>query len=428
MCYHEISTFVRYRWDMDKIFFHIDVNSAFLSWTAVDRLRNGDTLDLRTVPSIIGGDREKRHGIVLAKSIPAKAYGIVTAEPVASALRKCPGLIVMPGDFKLYSEMSRKMFDYLYSLTPDIEPASIDEGYLLYSPIAHLYGEPEKAAAMIRNTIRDNFGFTVNVGISDRKVLAKMASDFSKPDKTHTLYSREIQSKMWPLPVGYLFLCVKSATVALQKLNIRTIGDLANTDPAILSSHLKSHGITLWNFANGIDPSDIVTEFPDAKGIGNSTTSEHDITDREEAYAVLYSLCESVSGRLHRAGFKAMLVTVEIKYATFKSYSKQHGVPTPIETAKALHQAATELFDELWTGDPIRLLGVRATKLVAPGDPVQLSIFDYDPERPVTLQNTGNAPAAMADEQKALKLENALRDIRGRFGKDSVKKGFSPKG
>ncbi len=404
---------------MDKIFFHIDVNSAFLSWTAIQRLGSGEGLDLRTVPAIIGGDKDKRHGIVLAKSIPAKAFGIETAEPIASALRKCPGLIVAPPDFSLYSAMSRSMFDYLFSLTPDIEPASIDEGYLLFTPIAHLYPSPEAAADTIRNEIRTRFGFTVNVGISDRKVLAKMASDFLKPDRTHTLYSHEIQLKMWPLPVSSLFLCGRSATEVLRKLGIRTIGDLANTDPDILASHLKSHGLTLWNYANGIDHSDIVTEAPDAKGIGNSTTIEHDVTTEAEASSVLYSLCESVSNRMHRHEVRAMLITVEIKYASFRSCSRQQSLPSPVETAKALHEAALPLFRELWNGEPIRLLGVRVTKLVGQDDPVQMSIFDYD-------YPSFKAPASSGfDEARALKLENALRDIRGRFGKDSISKGFS---
>lgn len=403
---------------MDKIFFHVDVNSAFLSWTAVERLKSGEVLDLRTVPAVIGGDRDKRHGIVLAKSIPAKSYGIETAEPISAALRKCPGLIIAPPDFTLYSAMSRGMFDYLYSLTPDIEPASIDEGYLLFSPIAHLYESPTKAADMIRKEIFDRFGFTVNVGISDRKVLAKMASDLRKPDRTHTLYSCEIREKMWPLPVGNLFLCGRSATSVLRKLGILTIGDLANTDPEILSSHLKSHGITLWQFANGIDNSDIITEAPDAKGIGNSTTVERDITTEDEASSVLYSLCESVSNRMHRHGVRAMLVTVEIKYASFRSYSRQQGLPSPVETTKALHEASISLFKDLWNGEPIRLLGVRATKLVGPDDPVQMSIFDYN------YPSLSNEDSPGFDEARALKLENALRDIRGRFGKDSISKGF----
>lgn len=402
---------------MDKIFFHIDVNSAFLSWSAVYRLSKGDDVDLRTIPSIIGGDREKRHGIVLAKSVPAKKYGIETAEPIVNALRKCPTLIIEPPNHELYSKMSHAMIDYLHTLTSDIEQASIDECYMEFTPIAHLYESPKACADMIRNTIRERFGFTVNVGISDRKVLAKMASDFLKPDKTHTLYSYEIKEKMWPLPVGDLFLCGKSAVVTLKKLGIETIGDLARADRDVLRANMKSHGDTLWEFANGIDNSGIVTEPDEVKGIGNSTTPDHDVTDREDASKILYSLCESVSGRLKKHGFLAGLVTVEIKYATFKSVSRQAITDTPIRTAKALHEASMPLFDSLWNGEPIRLLGVRTSKLVGEDEPVQLSIFDMESAPQI------NDSTYIHDSGKQAKLEEALRAIKARFGDDAIHKG-----
>ena len=411
---------------MGPIFFHIDVNSAFLSWTAVDKLNNGATVDLREVPSIIGGDRETRHGIVTAKSIPAKRLGIETAEPVASALKKCPNLIIESPNFKLYSRMSHLFKDYLYSLTDDVEPASIDECYLYYTPIAHRYESPEACAAMIRHDIYTRFGFTVNVGISDRKVLAKMASDFSKPDKTHTLYSYEIKQKLWPLPVRDLFLCGKSAAATLNKLGIFTIGELARTDKDILVSHLKSHGITLWEFANGIDDSKVETEVQEAKGIGNSTTVARDVTDRSVASDVIYSLCESVSKRLHDSGVLATQVTVEIKYSDFKTFSHQCGTDSPIETAVALHRVSMMLFDRLWNGEPIRLLGVRAGKLVKPDEPYQLSLFSegYLSDSSAPQAGTSDLASAPAvDTEKNRKLEAALRSIRDRFGDNSVTKG-----
>lgn len=413
---------------MDKIFFHIDVNSAFLSWTAVDQLNKGSTVDLRTVPSIIGGDTESRHGIVTAKSIPAKKYGIETAEPVVSAMRKCPGLIVASPDSKLYSRMSHCFMDYLYTLTDDIEKASIDECYLEFTPIAHMYESPQACADMIRHEIYTRFGFTVNVGISDRKVLAKMASDFTKPDKTHTLYSYEIREKMWPLPVRDLFLCGKAAAATLNKLGIFTIGELATADLDILTSHLKSHAITLWQFANGIDDSEIVTKRAEAKGIGNSTTAPHDVTSREEASSILYTLCESVSKRMHDAEFLAMQVTVEIKYATFKSFSHQTGVPTPIETSAALHSVALGLFDKLWNGEPIRLLGVRASKLVKPSEPFQLSLFTdsfLGTDGAGATASGAEAPAVSKDTQRDLKLDETMRKLRDKYGKSIIKKGLN---
>lgn len=407
---------------MDRIIFHIDVNSAFLSWTALDELNKGRTVDLRTVPSVVGGDQDSRHGIVLAKSIPAKKYGIVTAEPIASALRKCPTLTIVRPDFKIYSRMSHDMMDYLHTLTDDIEQASIDECYLDYTPIAHLYESPIACADMIREEIFHRFGFTVNVGISDRKVLAKMASDFLKPDRTHTLYHDEISKKMWPLPVGDLFLCGKSATKTLNSLGINTIGELANTDLSILTANLKSMGKLLWEFANGIDDSEVSTVEYEEKSIGNSTTVAKDITDREEASKILYELSESVSNRMHHSNVLAHNITVEIKYSTFKSVSHQAITESPVETAKAIHTQAMSLFDELWDGSPIRLLGVRATKLISCDAPRQLSLFDVGLNMGAPTEDIA-AKVNAANSEKQQKLEEALRDIRARFGKDSVKRG-----
>ena len=274
----------------EPVIFHIDVNSAFLSWTALGRLEQGDPVDLRTIRSIVGGDTSTRHGVVLAKSIPAKAFGITTGEPVVNALRKCPHLVMASPDHNMYRLKSQMLMEHLAGICPDIEQVSIDECYMDYTPIAANYVSPEEAAAFIRHSVFEKFKFTVNVGISDRKVLAKMASDFEKPDKTHTLYQREIAQKMWPLPVSALFTCGHSSAETLHKLGILTIGDLAKTDPAILEAHLISHGRCLWQYANGIDDSTVVLAPSKAKGIGNSTTLSSDATTKEEACKVLLSL------------------------------------------------------------------------------------------------------------------------------------------
>ena len=400
---------------MDRIFFHIDVNSAFLSWSAIYRLRQGDTVDLRKVPSIVGGDREKRHGIVLAKSIPAKKFGIETAEPIVNAFRKCPELVCVEANHHFYKEMSNALMDYLKTISPDIEQASVDECYMDYTPISHMYPSPKACADMIRAEVYARFGFTVNVGISDKKVLAKMASDFLKPDKTHTLYTNEIKEKMWPLPIENLFLCGKSAAVTLRKLGIETIGDLACFDRSVIDSNLKSHGDLLWRFANGIDDSLVVTEPPETKGVGNSTTVDHDVTDRDEAIRVLSNLSESVSARLNKHGFRASLVTVEIKYATFKSVSRQKMLTDPVSTASAICKAATALFDDLWNKEPIRLLGIRTSKLTSAEEPVQLSLFDSMEDK--------DDQSSFHDTQKQKDLEAAIASIREKFGKDAVKRG-----
>lgn len=390
-----------------KIIFHIDVNSAFLSWTALQRLSAGEDVDLRLIPSIIGGDTSKRHGVVLAKSIPAKAYGICTGEPVVNAFRKCPNLVTASPDHACYREYSRRLMAFLSDICPDIEQASIDECYMDYTPIASKYSSPEAAAHHIKDSIYEKFGFTVNVGISDRKILAKTASDFRKPNLVHTLYSGEIADKLWPLPVGDLFLCGQSSARTLNKLGIRTIGELARTNPRILESHLKSHGLTLWNFANGLDDSTVEPQHAQAKSIGNSTTMTEDAVTKEAARLVLLELSESVGRRLRAARLMAGCVCTEIKYSTFQSVSHQMVLETPTSSTNEIYRHACELFDGLWNGAPIRLLGVRAARLAQEDAPVQLSLFDYDAPR----------------SEKQQKLDAALDSIRARYGKDAIKRG-----
>ncbi|MDE6926326.1 MAG: DNA polymerase IV [Acetatifactor sp.] len=389
------------------IFFHIDVNSAFLSWSALEQLEAGSDTDLRLIPSIVGGDMSKRHGVVLAKSIPAKAYGIVTGEPVVNAFRKCPHLVTVSPNHTLYHQKSSRLMEHLSGICPDIEQVSVDECYMDYSPIASNYTSPESAAAMIRDGVREKFGFTVNVGISDKKILAKMASDFKKPDLVHTLYSWEIQEKLWKLPVSSLFMCGKSSVETLQKLGIMTIGDLALSDPAIIESHLKSHGRTLWQYANGIDHSTIFSEPAKMRGIGNSTTLSSDAVTREDAARILLTLAETVGGRLRADHSRAGLVCTEIKYNTFRSVSHQAVLDTPTSSTNIIYRQSLALFDELWDETPIRLLGIRTSKLVPDTEPVQLNLFDY------------NAPAS----EKQQKLDAALDSIRRKFGKDAIKRG-----
>lgn len=407
---------------MDKIFFHIDVNSAFLSWSALEKLHNGSGPDLRTIPAVIGGDMAKRHGVVLAKSIPAKAYGIVTGEPVVNALRKCPSLTLEPPDHKLYHKRSRELMTLLSDFCPDIEQVSVDECYMDYTPISSRYPSPEQAAHLIKDRVSAELGFTVNIGISDRKVLAKMASDFRKPDLVHTLYAREIQDKLWPLPLSSLFMCGHASAETLRKLEILTIGDLARTDPAILTAHLKSHGILLWEYANGIDSSEVITQQTEAKGIGNSITLSQDARDRETAFRVLLSLSESVARRLRESGQVAGMVSTEIKYNTFKKVSHQTTLSSPANQTDVIYRTACSLFNEIWDGTPVRLLGIRTSRLMSEKEPVQLSLFDLQPS--AAAQNDApDSSAALPSPRKKERLDMALDAIRKRYGQDAVVRG-----
>lgn len=393
---------------MAPIIFHIDVNSAYLSWTAVEQLKNGATVDLREIPAIIGGDQKSRHGVVLAKSPAAKRYGIRTGEPVANAFRKCPNLAMYPPDHKMYREKSRRLMEYLRTFTKEIEQVSVDECYMDFTGIAGRYHSPVDGAAEIKDGIRDKFGFTVNIGISTNKLLAKMASDFEKPDRIHTLYPEEIKEKMWPLPISELYMAGRSSVEVLKKLEINTIGDLAQADLKLIMLHLKSHGKMLWEFANGIGTSVVQSEPDEAKGIGNSTTLSEDAATIEEVTPVFERLAQSVGSRLKKAEKKAGMVSMEIKYYDFRTVSHQIQLDKPSNDPEVLKETACSLFLEVWSGEPVRLLGIRTSKLSDETAPEQLSIFDIElPKEP---------------DEKHKRLKKAMDEINGKFGEGAVMK------
>ena len=399
-----------------SIIFHIDVNSAYLSWSAVEQLKNGAETDLREIPAIIGGDQKSRHGVVLAKSVPAKKYGIRTGEPVANAFRKCPNLVSVPPDHKMYSRYSHALMDFLKTYTPDIEQVSVDECYMDFTGIVNRFVSPVEGAMEIKNEVYRRFGFTVNVGISSNKLLAKMASDFEKPNKVHTLFPEEIQVKMWPLPIGELYMVGRSVRGFLNEARPAlhpSAPDLRSCESPFF--HLKSHGRKLWEFANGIDGSQVEAERAEAKGIGNSTTLAQDVVTEEEASNVLYRLAESVGARLRKAGQRAGMLSVEIKYYNFETCSHQKQLFQDTNSDRVIHSTAMELFRELWNGEPIRLLGIRSSKLSDEGEPQQLSIFDIQ-----TQKKKKKLPT-----RKQEQLDKALDQIRKRYGESSVVRGSS---
>ena len=397
----------------NKIIFHIDVNSAYLSWTAVKMLKNGYPKDIRNIPCIIGGDKKNRHGIVLAKSISAKKYGIVTGEPVVNALKKCPDLEIVPPEHDYYSEQSHKLMELLKSFTPDIEQVSVDECYMDYTGIRNKFSNEIEAAYTIKNKVKEQFGFTVNVGISDVKVLAKMASDFEKPDKVHTLYKEEIEEKMWKLPVEDLFMAGKSSVNVLHKLGIFTIGQLAKSPVTILDAHLKSHGRVLWEYANGIDESVVNTKREDLKGVGNSTTLPKDLDNIVEINRILLRLSEKVSGRLREEKQKAKTVAVEIKYNDFTKCSKQITVDIATDSGTEIYNISKNLFKGLWSGRPVRLLGVRTANLIEEDEPEQLTFMDID---------SWNKEENNISREKMKKLDKALDLINAKYGSGAVKR------
>lgn len=391
--------------ERERLIFHIDVNSAFLSWESVARLREDPAaLDLRTIPSAVGGDASKRHGIVLAKSTPAKAFGVATGEPLAQALRKCPSLVVVPSHYELYVSFSRKLIHLLEDYTPDIEKFSIDEAFLDMTETIHLFGSPAETADAIRRRVREELGFTVNVGIAPNKLLAKMASDFEKPDRTHTLFREEIPAKMWPLPIRDLFLVGGAAQRKMEAMGLRTIGDLARCDLELLRSQLgDKYSRQIHRYANGIDDEPVEERAAVNKGYGNRITLARDVSDTETACQVLLSLAETVGARLRADHVLCNQVCVELRDWRFRSSSHQGALQFPTDSTSVIYEEACRLLREFWDGTPVRLIGIRTGK-ISDHAFVQMSLFETEQDR------------------KRLKMEQAVDQIRSRFGTDSIKR------
>ena len=392
---------------MDRLVFHVDVNSAFLSWEAARRVANGEP-DIRLIPSAIGGDREKRTGVVLAKSIPAKKFGIKTGEPIGMALRKCPDLFLARPDFRLYEANSKKFMDICREYAPVVEKASIDECYLDFTGTHRIYPDPIALAHTIKNRIRDELGFTVNVGIGSNKLLAKMASDFEKPDKVHTLFLSEMPQKMWSLPVGELFTVGGATADKLRHAKIMTIGDLAHTDLAKVQKIVGvKMGRHIHEYANGIDPSLVLAEPEEAKGYSISTTLEDDVRKATQAYPVLLALADSVTARIRSDGAKAYCVAVSIRDNSFKTRSHQRSLMNPTDISKEVYEISKELFDELWDGvTPLRLLGIALTNITRE-EVAQFSLFPDEAR------------------EKAKKLDKAKDALNAKFGSATIVRGSS---
>ena len=393
---------------MERVIYHVDVNSAFLSWESCYRLYHlGGRLDLRQIPSAVCGDISLRHGIVLAKSMPAKTYGITTGMTVVEARHRCPDLYMVPPNYTLYQKCSKALLQILQEYTPKIEVFSIDEAFMDMTETISLYGDPVSTADGLREKIRRELGFTVNIGISLNKLLAKVAGDLKKPDLVHTLYDYEIPQKMWPLPVSDLFFCGRASTKKLHTLGIRTIGELAHTDVRILRQHMKKQGETLWAYANGIDGSEVVTaeDSPPQKGYGNSTTISFDVDDPAVAHKVLLALSETVASRLREAHVKAETISVGIKSFDLKYAGHQMVLDDPTDITEEIYRYACILFEQLWDHKtPIRHLGLHTGRVRDGATTRQMNLFDR------------------TDYAKLARMNRAVDQIRKKYGIDAVKR------
>ena len=385
----------------ERIIMHIDVNNAFLSWTATEMVKNGYKKDIRNRYAIIGGDASKRKGIVLAKSNPCKSKGVITGETLYNARRKCPYLEVYAPDYKIYRKYSDAMFNYLSTYTNVIERYSIDECFLDYSDLTTLFGDPIKCAYKIKEDIKNKLGFTVNVGIGNNKLCAKMASDFSKPDKVHTLFNNEIETKMWPLDVSDLFMIGKRSSVKLKELHINTIYDLAHTDKKLLERIFKKMGTMMWEYANGIDNSEVDYIYENPKSISSSSVLPYNYTDINEILKVIKELTIDTGSRLRKSKMYANTVTVWVKYSNFEKVSKQQKLENSISSDEDIYKIATLLFNSIWTEESIRGLCVGVADL-STTKRIQLSIFNKN------------------NDEGEDKLQEAIDSIREKYGSNLI--------
>ena len=392
----------------ERVIFHVDANSAFLSWTAAYKVKVlGEEQDIRDIPSVVAGDKESRHSIILAKSTPAKKYGIQTGEPLFQALEKCPDLVVVQPDYELYVEASRHFVDMLRQFRPVGDQYSIDEAWVDMTGTERLWGSPRLAAEKMRLRIWEELGFTVNVGISSNKLLAKMAGDFEKPNKVHTLFPEEVVAKFWPLPVRDLFLVGAATERKLRLMGIFTIGDLAEADVTLLRKRLGKHGETIWHFANGRNADAVCPEPAENKGYGNATTTAKDVITHEQAHQVLLGLCETVAMRMRKDGKCGSCVSVHLRTNEFQHYSHQAMLHGATNITGELFEAACRIFDEAWDGvTPLRQLGVQMTRLS--NEPYQQ--FDFF---------SGLSPVQY---ERKLRLDETVDALRDRFGEDIIRR------
>lgn len=389
----------------ERLIFHVDVNSAFLSWEAARRVRNGES-DLRLIPSAIGGDKNTRTGIILAKSVPAKKYGVTTGEPVGFALKKCPSLVLAKPDFTLYSECSRAFVAICREYAPVLEQFSIDECFLDMTGTGHLYPDPVATANEIRENIRTRLGFTVNIGVGSNKLLAKTASDFEKPDRVHTLFTDEIPEKLWPLPVSDLFAVGKATAEKLRRACLMTVGDCAHADTGYLKRLLgEKGGLMVHDFSNGIDPSPVKETPDEAKCYSISTTMEENIVSYTGAEQILLALTDSVSARMRRNGGFCQSVSVTVRDLDFRTTSHQTTLFNPTDVTAVIAETAKKLLREHWDGKtPLRLIGVSLMRVSR--DPLeQLSLFPDE------------------KTEKARRLDKAMDALREKYGSGTVSRG-----
>ncbi len=386
------------------IYFLCDINNAFLSMQAVYNLQHGAKIDLREIPSVIGGSEKSRHGIVLAKSTVAKSFGIKTAMTLNDARKLCPNLVIVAPSYDVYVKASKAMMNIMRDYSPNVEVYSIDECWIDFTGMDYMYEDYFDLALKIQERVYKEIGITINIGISTNKLLSKMASGLIKPNMVNTLYPKEVEEKLHPLDIGDLFGIGQATSKKLRKYGINTVGDIASSDVEFLTYLLKSYGLILYNYSWGKDVS-IVNDvkYTKVKSIGNSRTISYDVDDPSDAFMYIMSLAETVGMRLRNLDLRANLVSVAIKDTEFIVRRKQEKLLFSIASTNDIIKVANRLFLMIWEGKPIRHIEVRVGSLEEPM-PRQLNL----------LENADDV---------AEQVDIAVDSLRNRFGKNIIIRG-----
>lgn len=385
----------------DRVILHCDMNSFFAS---VELLEHPE---LRDKPVAVSGEPGSRHGIILAKNDPAKKYGVVTAETIWQAKKKCPDLILLRPHYEKYKYFCGVINDIYLRFTDLVEPFSIDESWLDVTASQKLFGTGEEIANTIRETVLKETGLTLSAGVSFNKIFAKMGSDYKKPNATTVISRENYREILWPLPVRELFFAGKKTTEKLTSIGIKTIGEIAQADPKTLANILGKHGTMLWTYANGMDDSPVLRyeQFEPAKSVGNGVTFKRDLTAEEDIRTAVIAISDRVAGRLRRGHFKACGIKVDIKDPYFKQISRQKQIDTPTNLAAEIAEIAMEIIRHSWKeGAPIRLITITGINLVDADEDIQLSLFAENEER----------------HEKNEKLELTMDKVRGKFGNSVI--------
>lgn len=403
---------------MERIILHCDINHFY---AGVEELFYPET---RHRPMAVGGDQDKRHGIILAKNLLAKAYGIMTGEPLVKARAKCPELLILPARFSLYLRFSNYVFNIYARYTDQIEAFGIDEAWLDVTQSMRLFKDPMRLAQQIAADVYHEYGLTLSIGISFNKVFAKLGSDYKKPNAITLIRESDVPTLVHPLLVNKLIYIGAATTKKLARYGIYTIGDLANSDPHFITRHLGKIGTMIWHFANGEDYSPVVPNDMQSliKSIGNSITTKVDMKNFEDIKVVAMVLAESVAARLKENGFMCRSVSVSIREATLHGITRQKTLEHPTNLSQDICLAAMELFKaNISFNHVIRSIGIKAHQLVGDDTPLQTSLF-----------------SPFKNQVKEYQVDCVIQDIRKRFGFKSIKRAtitsnpilsdFNPKG